>query len=134
MIDILEEGVQRRHPLAHAAIEAVPLGRGDHPRDAVEGQDAVDRVGLGIDGEGDAEVEKIGLRRPCPASERREAQGGDAVPDRCRSTSVVPARRVKLAKKGAGIIAAERIFGCHVHSVASLLRQLATTQQAYTLR
>ena len=63
MIDVVQERVQRRHALLHARLQPPPLGGGDDARDAVERQDAVDRAGLGIDGEGDAEVDQVALRR-----------------------------------------------------------------------
>ncbi len=56
MVEIVEQQVQGGHALDHAALDPLPfLGR-QHARDRVERQDAVDRLAVGVDGEGDAEI------------------------------------------------------------------------------
>jgi hypothetical protein len=61
MIDVVEEEVERGDALDHARLDVLPLRRRQHARDHVEWQDAVDSVLLGIDGEGDAQIEQLVL-------------------------------------------------------------------------
>ena len=61
VIDVPEKRVQRGDALAHAAIDMVPLGRGQDPRHQIERQDAVDRVAVRVNREGDAEIVQLGL-------------------------------------------------------------------------
>ena len=51
-------------------------------RNAVEGQDAVDRGGVGVNGKGDAEVDQLVFRRRGAGPQRGEADGGDSRADR----------------------------------------------------
>src|SRR3546814_18952388 len=65
VIAVVEEGVERAHPLLDPAREAAPLARRDDPRHDVEGdQPLVAAVGA-IDVEGDADVaeKSLGLLR-----------------------------------------------------------------------
>ena len=62
VIDVVQEQVQRGDPLRDACLQMLPFRCGDHPRDDVERQDAVDGVLVGIDDEGDAEIVKLPLR------------------------------------------------------------------------
>ena len=61
VIDVVQEQVQRAHALDDAGFQRAPFLRGDHARDQVERQDAVDRGGVGIDGEGDAALQQVAL-------------------------------------------------------------------------
>ncbi len=61
VVDVVQEHVQRAHALDDAGLDLLPLGRGDHAGDQVERQDAVDRGGVGIDGEGDAAFQQVAL-------------------------------------------------------------------------
>ena len=65
VIDILEEGVERERALADAPLQPAPLGRGEDPRDEVEGDQPLRVPALAIDGEGDADPpeDRLGLRR-----------------------------------------------------------------------
>ena len=55
-----------------------PVGGGDDARDHVERQDAVDRVALAVDREGDALVVQLGLGRPGAIAELGQAQRVEA--------------------------------------------------------
>ena len=55
VIDVIEEGVERPHPLLDAAFEEPPLGGGDDARHEVEGDQPLKRILAAVDGEGDAE-------------------------------------------------------------------------------
>ena len=59
MVDVVQEQVQRAHALDDAGLQRAPFLGGDHAGDQVEGQDAVDRGGIGIDGEGDAALQQV---------------------------------------------------------------------------
>ena len=53
----------RAHALLHAALQHGPVVGGDDAGHAVERQDAVNRVGVRVHREGDAQVEQVPLRR-----------------------------------------------------------------------
>ncbi len=61
VIDVVEELVDRRDPLLDPALDDPPVGGGQDARDEVERQDAIDRVALGIDREGDPEIVELAL-------------------------------------------------------------------------
>ena len=61
VVDVVQEHVQRAHALDDAGLDLLPLGRREHAGDQVERQDAVDRGGVRIDGEGDAAFEQVAL-------------------------------------------------------------------------
>ena len=56
MIEVVEQQVERGDPLDHPAFDMRPFRGGQYARDRVERQDAVDRVAVGIDREGDPEI------------------------------------------------------------------------------
>ena len=62
MVDVVQEQVQRAHALDDAGFQGAPFLGGDDARDQVERQDAVDRRGVGIDGEGDAALQQVAFR------------------------------------------------------------------------
>ena len=74
MVDVVQEQVQRPHALNDAGLQRSPLLGGDHPRDQVERQDAVDRGGVGIDGEGDAARQQVALGIGGAAAQRLDRQ------------------------------------------------------------
>jgi hypothetical protein len=61
VVDVVEEEVECGDALDNAGFDLLPLRRRQHARDDVERQDAVDSVLLGIDGEGDAQIEQLVL-------------------------------------------------------------------------
>ena len=63
VIKVVQEQVDGGDPLDHPALDMCPLGRRDNARNDVEGKDTVDRILLRIDGEGDAQVVQLRLRR-----------------------------------------------------------------------
>ena len=88
MIDIVEQQVEGGDPLNDAAFYLPPFIGRQHPRDRVEGQDAVDRAALRVEREGDAVIIKRlrgGGGAPLEIGERQMveplAQGGC-----CRAT------------------------------------------------
>ena len=54
MVDIVEKGIQRLHPLLDAGRQPPPFGAGNDAGHDVEGDQPLGRFGLAIDGEGDA--------------------------------------------------------------------------------
>ena len=56
VIDVVEEDVDRLHPLDAAALDKLPFGAVEDTRDQVEGDQPLGRAAVGIDGEGDAEA------------------------------------------------------------------------------
>jgi hypothetical protein len=54
VVDVVEKGVERLHPLFDALREAAPFRAGDDPRHDVEGDKPLGRLLLAIDGKGDA--------------------------------------------------------------------------------
>ncbi len=75
VIDVVQEQIDRLHPLDHPGLDRLPFVRGDHARDHVKGQDAVDRIAFGIDREGDAEIEQLALGVGGAARQIGEIQG-----------------------------------------------------------
>ena len=106
VVDVVQQVVERGDALAHARLDARPVLRREHARDAVEGKDAVDRVALGIDGEGDAEVAqlRVGVRGTTLQLLQRER--GEAIADRLPSAA---ARH--LAPETAGVVAGKDWVG-----------------------
>ena len=74
MIDVVQEQVQRAHALDDAGLQRAPFLRGDHARDQVERQDAVDRGRVGIDGEGDAALQQVAFGIGGAAAQRLDRQ------------------------------------------------------------
>jgi hypothetical protein len=58
VVDVVEEGVERLHPLPQAGLQRLPLGRRDDARDDVEGDQALGAGLLAVDREGDADAVK----------------------------------------------------------------------------
>ena len=54
VVDVVEEGVERLHALLDALRQPPPFGAGNDARHDVEGDQPFGRLGLAIDGEGDA--------------------------------------------------------------------------------
>ncbi len=61
VIDIVDEGVERLHPLLDAGCKAPPLRRRQDARDDVEGNEALCGLIAAVDGEGDAEAAEDGF-------------------------------------------------------------------------
>ncbi len=79
MVDVVQEQVQRPHALDHAGFQDAPLLGGDHARDQVERQDAVDRRGVGIDREGDAALQQVAFRIGGPLPQGVDRQLAKAI-------------------------------------------------------
>ena len=99
VVDVVQEGVQRRDALLHPGFEVRPFRGGEHARDAVERQDAVDRAGLGIDGEGDAEIDQVVLGRRGARAQCIEADGADRRPHAARLRRRRPSRSGASSQK-----------------------------------
>ena len=78
VVDVVQEGIDRRNALADAGLKLAPLGCGENTRDAIEREDPVDRGGFGVDRKGDSEIYQIVLRRRRPRPERVKPDRGDA--------------------------------------------------------
>ena len=74
VVDVVQEQVQRAHALDDAGFQRAPFLGGDHARDQVERQDAVDRGGVGIDGEGDAALQQVAFGIGGAAAQRLDRQ------------------------------------------------------------
>jgi len=61
VVDVVQQVVQRGDPLPDPGLDGRPIGRGQHTRDAIEGQHSVRRVALRIHREGDAQVAQLGI-------------------------------------------------------------------------
>ena len=55
MIDVVEKGVDRLHPLDGAPLDEIPLGAVDNAGDQIEGNQPLGRTPFAIDRKGDAE-------------------------------------------------------------------------------
>jgi hypothetical protein len=110
----VQEVVQRFHPLLYTRLQILPFRRRDDPRQTVKRQDAIDRGRVGIDGEGDAQVDQIIFRA-------RRAQPKGVEPDRADTVSHAVDRAAvaralgKLAEILAWVIAGEGIDTVHGH-------------------
>ena len=69
MIDVPEEKIERLDALLEATVELAPVAGGDHARNDIEGQDAVDGGAVAVNGEGDAKGEKLALGIAGPFAE-----------------------------------------------------------------
>ena len=107
MVDVADERVERGHALAHAALDHAPLARGQHARDQVERQDAVDGVLVGIDCEGDALVEQLDLGDLGAAGELGGVHGGQARGDEL-DRGIVDGAVHHLAEEAAFVVAVEK--------------------------
>ena len=56
VVDVVDEGVQRPHPLLEAALEADPFLQGHDPRHDVEGDQPLGTLFLAVNGEGDSDT------------------------------------------------------------------------------
>ena len=81
VIDVADEGVQRGHALPHAAFQHIPFPRGQHARDQIEGQYAVDRVLVGIHRESDTLIVELGLGDGGAAAQLGRVHAGQALRD-----------------------------------------------------
>ena len=81
VVDVLDEPVDRGDALDAARLDDLPVGGRDDARDDVEGQDAVDRVLVGVNGEGDAEIEELAVGGARAALQRRGLEAAEALPD-----------------------------------------------------
>jgi hypothetical protein len=69
VIDIVKERIEPGDALFHAAVDVMPIRAGQHARDHVEREHAVDGVVVGIDREGDAEIEQLPVGFLCAAAQ-----------------------------------------------------------------
>ena len=60
-VDVVDESVDRPHPLLEPGREPRPFARGEDARDDVERDDPLGRLLVAIDGEGDAEAAEGGF-------------------------------------------------------------------------
>ena len=102
MIEVVEQQVDRGDALDDAALDLLPFVGRQHARDRVERQDAVDRLAVGIDREGDAEIVERLLGAGGAALELADRHAAEPVAD-------VRGRRAAqhLAIKAAGIVGIE---------------------------
>ena len=106
-VDVGQEQVEGLHALAHAGLDHRPVGGGDDPRDHVERQDAVDRVAVAVDREGDALVVQLGFGGPRPMAELRRPQRVQPIPDQLPVGALQHALQ-QLAEIAGRIVAGQR--------------------------
>ena len=81
VINVVEQEVDRGDPLDDPALDVAPfLGRQDARQD-VERQDPVDRLRIGIDRKGNAEIVKLGIGGGGALLECADRQTGEALAD-----------------------------------------------------
>ena len=104
MIDVVEEQVERGDPLDDAGLDlrhsAAVMMRGMH----VERQDAVDRVAVGVDGEGDAEVQQVALGVRGAAAQRLDRQVAQSLAQQGKCVMRRLARPQHLAEQAARVV------------------------------
>jgi hypothetical protein len=108
VVHIPDEQVQRLDALLDAGIEQAPVGGGEHARDQVEGQDAVDGVALAIDREGDAQHEQLALGVFRAGGQVRQLHLLEPVPEGGEIAIAVLGLAEQLAEKRAWIVSVER--------------------------
>ena len=86
-IDVVDEQIQRLHPLLEAGLRATPLGRRDHPRNDVHRPGTIDRIAVTVDGEGDAQRLDFELGGPLPLTQGLRAQLAQQIEQGARSRS-----------------------------------------------
>ena len=104
VVDVVEEEVERAHPLDQPALEPVPLPAGDHPRNQVEREDPLDALVLAVDREADPLVHERQLDRVPPLLELLEAEPAELL----RESPIVrprgPGRLEHLVVEGAWVV------------------------------
>ena len=110
-VDVVQEEVERAHPLDQAALEPVPLRAGNHARDQVEREDPLDPLLLSVDREADPLVHERELDRVPPLLELLEAEPAELH----RESAIVrprrSGRREHLVVERAGIVGLSE-WGC----------------------
>ena len=104
VVDVAQEHVERADTLDDAGFDLGPLGRGDDAGDEVEGQDAVDGGGIGIDGEGDAAFEQVAFGVGGAAAQAFDRQGGEAGHQQRQSGVLGLAGAQHLTEERTGIV------------------------------
>ena len=103
-VDVVEEEVERAHPLDQAALEPVPLRAGDHPRDQVEREDPLDPLLLAVDREADPLVHERELDRAPPLLELLEAEPAELHGESPIVPPRLPDRLEHLVVERAGVV------------------------------
>ncbi len=92
-------------------VELAPVGGGDHARDDVEGQDAVDGGAVAVDREGDAKGKKLALGISGPFAELAQLKQLEAPPKRGEVRVGMFRRALQLAIVPARIVTVEGLWG-----------------------
>ena len=90
-VDVVDEGVDRSHPLLEPSREIVPFARGEDARDDVERDDPLGCFLVAIDGEGNAEASEGGLGRLLAAVHLGGRQVGQPFGERLETGARLPA-------------------------------------------
>ena len=104
VVDVVQEEVERAHPLDQAALEPVPLRAGNHARDQVEREDPLDPLLLAVDREADPLVHERELDRVPPLLELLEAEPAELLRERAVVRPRRPGRREHLVVERAGVV------------------------------
>ncbi len=108
VVDVPEKVIERGDPLLDPGFQPGPVAARDHPRDHVEGQDAVDRVALGIDGEGDPEVIELQLGVAGSPAQFLQIHGVQPLANMRRMPRVVAGRAGQFAVESGLVVAIEK--------------------------
>ena len=113
VVDVVKEGVERRHPLDRPPFDLVPILGGEHPGDHVEGQNTVDRAAVLIEREGDAEIVEFLLDGLGPLFQRAQAHLAEPFDERCQRPVPSGVSAGNLAKKIVRIIPGKNALKRH---------------------
>ncbi len=110
-VDVVQEGVDRLHPLHQPFGQAGPFGCGEDARHDIEGDDPLCGFFLAIDGKGDAELAEGGLGLLLPAvqfGERRILDPGRQFGQARAATTVAATAPYFVERRPVGHLPPER--------------------------
>src|SRR5207342_672472 len=103
-VDVVQEEVERAHPLDQATLESIPLRAGNHARDQVEREDPLEPLLLSVDREADPLVHERELDRVPPLLELLEAEPAELDGESTIVRSRGSGRREHLVVERSGIV------------------------------
>ena len=107
VIEVPQKMVDRGDALPDAPLDLDPFASRQDAWDEVERQHAIDRVAIGVDGEGDAEVEQLGLREGGAPAEFRKVEARHPSANRPHRLVRDAGSREVLAEEPALVVAVE---------------------------
>ncbi len=104
VVDVVQEEVERLHPLDEASLQAVPVRARDHARDQVEGEDALEGILLVVDGEPDPLVQERCVDGPTPFLELLDTEPGKVPVERAVVKARLAGRVEHLVEERARVV------------------------------